>query len=569
MVISIRKSTYATLLAFLAMILSSQNSQAQYCTPSYWYPCSWYYMYINSFSTTGGSTNISSNNTACSNPSTSYTYYSTRVHTGIQGQTVNFTLANCPWYSMTYRIWVDFNGDGDFTDAGEQVYSNNLSYGGTASSSFTIPATATPGNTRLRVRAGYQWSSAPQPCGSAYYGECEDYGFVIVPACSTSFTQQPDINAFACENGPGELSVDASNGAAYQWQVNNGGTFVNLANGTNYADVNTKTLKMINIPSNFAGKQYRCLVTPNCNSNVKNSSDTVTLSVRPNIKLLSQTTKDTSCIGLSTILSYKADDSITESKWQISTAGTNGFIDITGPQFMATDDSLFISNLPDTLNGAKIRCTFKGICGTITTQDMTMSVNALPAVITAPQDVYVKQGQTATFQVVAAGIGVKYQWQANSAGNFANINNNGIYSGVKTDKLTITGAARAQNGFEYRCVVSGSGSCAVTPDISEFAVLNVEPPASVQELASDNNITIFPNPATGNEVVIRVDEELREYLSTYLLTDKVGKTISVGNMVNNSNNTTVNIAKLVPDVYFIQIMDKDNVVVKAIKFTKQ
>lgn len=569
MMTSIRKSLVAFSLVFFIGLFTGVESYAQYCTPTFYYPCSWYYMYINSFSTTGGSTNITSNNTGCSNTSTSYTYYNTRVHTGIQGQTVNFSVSNTPNYSMMYRIWVDFNGDGDFVDGGEQVYAGTLSYGQTATNSFTIPTTATPGATRLRVRAGYAYSSAPTPCGSAYYGECEDYGFVIQAACSTLFTQQPPASTFACENGPGSISVAASNGAAYQWQIFNNGTYVDLANGANYADVNTKTLKLVNTPSNFVNNKYRCMVTPTCGSTIKNPSSEVTLAIKPNIKLLSQTTRDTSCIGLSTILQYSANEPIVESRWQISTGATGGFIDINGAQFSASDDSLLISNIPDTLNGAKIRCIFKGVCGTITTADMNMFVTALPSVITAPQDAYVKNGATVPFEVIAAGVGTKYQWQAGVNGNFANINNNGIYQGVKTDRLQVVGASRAQNEFQFRAIISGSGNCALAGDTSQFAVLYVEPTVSVQDIVTDNNITIFPNPATGNEIVIKANDELTGYLSTYLITDKVGKTLSVGNMINTGNNTTVNISKLVPDVYFIQIMDKDNVVVKAIKFTKQ
>ncbi len=46
-------------------------------------------------------------------------------------------------------VWIDFNKDGDFTDAGETVYT---SVGGSGSFNFTLPADAAPGTTRMRVR---------------------------------------------------------------------------------------------------------------------------------------------------------------------------------------------------------------------------------------------------------------------------------------------------------------------------------------------------------------------------------------------------------------------------------
>ncbi|MDO9374920.1 MAG: zinc-dependent metalloprotease family protein [Ferruginibacter sp.] len=52
-------------------------------------------------------------------------------------------------------------------------------------------------------------------------------------------------------------------GAAYQWQVNTGSGFVNIANNVNYAGVNTATLTLTNIPSSWNGYQYRAVVDGN------------------------------------------------------------------------------------------------------------------------------------------------------------------------------------------------------------------------------------------------------------------------------------------------------------------
>ena len=72
--------------------------------------------------------------------------------------------------------WVDWNIDGDFDDAGENVF--NSSSNGQSSYTFTIniPSTASIGNTRLRIRlndSGY--GSNNTPCGTSDYGEVEDY----------------------------------------------------------------------------------------------------------------------------------------------------------------------------------------------------------------------------------------------------------------------------------------------------------------------------------------------------------------------------------------------------------
>lgn len=557
---------------FTAAILctASINADAQYCTNTYNYGCGYWggHMHIKSFSTTGGSTNITSNNTGCSN-SSGYTYYSTRIHTGVQGTTVNFTIGNCPYYTMNYRVWVDFNCDQDFVDAGENVYTGTINWGSSYSGSFTIPTTATPGTARLRVRAVPSWYSAPPPCGSQFYGETEDYGFVIVAACKANFTVQPNLNnSYACENGPGELNVDASNGTGYQWQILQGANFVNLSNGPSYAGVTTKKLQMFNVPSSMQGKKFRCLVTA-CSPAAQFSSDTLSLPMAQNVKILSHTITDTSCIGLSTYLAYKAEGTISGSRWQRYDNNLKDYVDVAGMPYYPNlnGDTLRLLNLPDTLNGAKMRCIVIGQCGQDTTAPIILSVNAIPVVVTDPKDQNLKQGDDATFKVVAAGIGVKYQWQVGVNGNFANINEGGIYAGAKSDVLTVHSVSRPQNEFEFRCIVVGSGSCKLTPDTSEIAILTVDPPVSVMDVLKEKSVTVFPNPAAGSEVVIKTENAITEFLSVYKITDKTGRAISVGNL-NSDGSTTVNISRLSTGTYFVQVLDKEGALIKTVPFTR-
>jgi hypothetical protein len=61
---------------------------------------------------------------------------------------------------------------------------------------------------------------------------------------------------------PDNYHVITSNltGTTYQWQVNTGSGFVNIANGTTYSGVTTRFLQLNNIPASFYGYQYRCQV---------------------------------------------------------------------------------------------------------------------------------------------------------------------------------------------------------------------------------------------------------------------------------------------------------------------
>jgi hypothetical protein len=76
-------------------------------------------------------------------------------------------------YREYWRVFIDYNGDGDFTDAGENVVNTNKTGSGNYTANFTVPSGATATTTRMRVKMNYANSS--NPCGSFTYGEVEDY----------------------------------------------------------------------------------------------------------------------------------------------------------------------------------------------------------------------------------------------------------------------------------------------------------------------------------------------------------------------------------------------------------
>jgi uncharacterized repeat protein (TIGR02543 family) len=111
------------------------------------------------------------NNSSGSSPYSDFTYLSTHI---TQGNSVSVSLTpgfTGSSYTEYWRIWVDYNGDHDFEDSGEQVFSGSGS--SVVSGSFTVPGSTIIGNTRMRVSMSY--STYPPICGSFTYGEVEDY----------------------------------------------------------------------------------------------------------------------------------------------------------------------------------------------------------------------------------------------------------------------------------------------------------------------------------------------------------------------------------------------------------
>ncbi|NHM06534.1 T9SS type A sorting domain-containing protein [Flavobacterium sp. CYK-4] len=143
--------------------------------------------YINNFSTTGGIANITNNSSGLS--ASGYGNFTAQTVSQQPYGVVNFSSAYVGG-TFGFNIWIDWNNDLDFSDPGEKVYgSGNFNTANTGS--FTVPASATVGSHRMRIRANY-YDTNPQQCGSITYGETEDYTFTVVALpCAGNPTLQP------------------------------------------------------------------------------------------------------------------------------------------------------------------------------------------------------------------------------------------------------------------------------------------------------------------------------------------------------------------------------------------
>ena len=109
-------------------------------------------------------------------------------------------------YDEGYAIWIDYNGDGDFADVGELVWSKAASKTTPVSGTFTIPSSATLGATRMRVSMKY--NGTPTACEAFSYGEVEDY--TVNLAGSTVDTQAPSAPSNLVASNTTQTTVDLS-----------------------------------------------------------------------------------------------------------------------------------------------------------------------------------------------------------------------------------------------------------------------------------------------------------------------------------------------------------------------
>ena len=152
-------------------LLFTDNLTAQYCTPavgSNWGG-------ITKVTSSGAAINI--NKSTASRGNGNYTNTdSVRVNRG-----TTFSV------SVTRRhglgIWVDWNDDNDFFDAGERVFkgTNTSSAYSTITRNITVPSNAAVGKLRMRFISGDQ-NRMTSPCGnSTWQAATEDYRLFVTP----------------------------------------------------------------------------------------------------------------------------------------------------------------------------------------------------------------------------------------------------------------------------------------------------------------------------------------------------------------------------------------------------
>lgn len=251
------KTKIQTLLAALFLLAGSVS--AQYCTPTFDSGCTFGDQILN-FSTTGGSTNITNNNSGCSPGS--YSYITGQAVTQLQGQDVTLTMQGGPTWTQGFKVWIDWNNNNSFADAGELVYTSPGSAVTPYSTTVTVPFSAAAGTKRMRVVCSYAGiPPAMDGCPvNQFYGECEDYDFVVVasaactgtPTAGTAVSTVPTV----CPTVNYTLSLTGNTQAAgltYQWQsaTSATGPWINILTGTTPSFITSQTVDT----------WYQCIVT--------------------------------------------------------------------------------------------------------------------------------------------------------------------------------------------------------------------------------------------------------------------------------------------------------------------
>lgn len=204
-----------------------------YCTPSVG---SGYesLVYFNTISFVGTLNDVSNSSTYTTTPTRGYQNFTSlsNIAKQAQGEGVNISMQMS---SRGYvKAWVDWNKDGDFTDANETVYNTAGIATYSTTFGFVVPSNQAVGNYRIRIRVNKDDNTYPYDTNAIstfdscqninYYGETEDYLFTVIASCSAIISSVTDGSN--CGAGAVTLSATATGSPTqFKWYANEfGGT---------------------------------------------------------------------------------------------------------------------------------------------------------------------------------------------------------------------------------------------------------------------------------------------------------------------------------------------------------
>lgn len=264
--------------------------------------------------------------------------------------------------------------------------------------------------------------------------------------------------------------VATGEGLSYQWQVNKNGTWIN----SSLPGAKSDSLHF-DITAARNGYKFRCVIKDTKGNTV--TSDFATLVVYQSFAITKNPENCSGPVNGTALFKVIASGDDLKYQWQVNSNGTWRDSSMPG----AKTDTLSVS-ITTARNGYKFRCVVKTANGaeSITSNEATLTVVQSLTITSDPANYTGVAGGKAVFTVTADGIGLKYQWQVNKNGTWADSS----MTGCKTDTLTVD-ITSARNGYKFRCVIRDAVGNTVT---SKDATLSV---------AQAINITAQPLNYTG------------------------------------------------------------------------
>ncbi len=168
-----------------------------------------------------------------------------------------------------------------------------------------------------------------------------------------------------------------------------------------------------------------------------------------------------------------------------------------------------------------------------------------------------------------------YDWMYNAAGGTSFCDNAGCYSSSIDTDGTIESASYSASSTNFHMNIDLLGAANTTTPhhiTVKFMVLGqtsyetffVTPPTSINKTRKNEDVTLYPNPAT-NTVNVVYDASLE--VKNVAIYNLIGKLVSIYKV--NGNSASMGIENLNSGIYFLRLINNAGEVVQTKKFTKQ
>ena len=219
---------------------------------------------------------------------------------------------------------------------------------------------------------------------------------------------------------------------------------------------------------------------------------TAVLTVNAATSITNQPAASSICVNANTSFIVAATGASLTYQWQVSTNGGTTFTNLTNtaPYSNVTTNTLNITAAPVTLNAYQYRCVINSACTPLNSNAVILTVNGSPNITSQPANHGVCAGNSVTFNIAASGGGLTYQWQESTNGG-ATFNN---VTGAIASSYTFV-ATLVQNGYQYRCVISGtctpaSTSTAATLTVGSTLIINSQPANSILCVGANTTFSV-------------------------------------------------------------------------------
>ncbi|MDD4149628.1 MAG: GEVED domain-containing protein [Bacteroidales bacterium] len=308
--------------------------------------------FVDGVELTGENSNsISNTNTGASASPYVVDYSSTHSADLKAGFSYALKLTNGTYNGQTLAAWIDYNSDGVYASTEKLGEFSNIDGNQSVTITFTVPAEANLGSTKMLVRA--VWSQTDiDPCETYSYGEAEIYGIKIITPCITP-AAPVSLSASSITDNTATISWSTGSPAGsptitYYWAI---GAAANVTYESNYLQRGYGTTLTKDLTTLTGGTQYYYTIkaVTGCNNTASDyaiASNFTTLCKTPGTPgSLSTTDISTSSAKLNWVAGSPVGSPTVKYYWAINTSSTVNYESSNIQKGITSDLNVLVYNL--------------------------------------------------------------------------------------------------------------------------------------------------------------------------------------------------------------------------------